>query len=230
MARILAVDDDRAARRILQALLASDGHEVILASDGVEALIIHRGQRADLIVLDVRMPLADGFEVLQSLREDGDGVPVLLLTGESSEVDRIQGFTLGADDYVVKPYSHTELRLRVKALLKRAEVRTVKRHRVRSGDFMFDFKKYRVEHHGEPLTLTPREYRLLEALVEKGGAICSREELLESAWPADAQPSPRSVDVHVARLRTKLDPQEEAGPIGTVSGEGYRWTLPIKPA
>jgi len=230
MTRILAVDDDKSTRRILQALLTSDGHEVVLAADGVEALIIHRGQRADLIVLDVRMPLADGFEVLQSLREDGDNVPVLLLTAESAEVDRIQGFTLGADDYVVKPYSHTELRLRVKALLKRSEDRTVKRHRVRSGNFLFDFKKFRIEHQGEPLTLTPREFRLLEALVEKGGLVCSREELLESAWPADAQPSIRSVDVHVARLRTKLDPDDQAQPIGTVSGEGYRWTIPIKPA
>ncbi len=231
MARILVVDDDRGARRIVQALLGSDGHEVVGAGDGVEGLIMHRGRRADLIVLDVRMPKVDGFEVLQTLREDGDEVPVLLLTAEDNEVDRVQGFMLGADDYVLKPYSQMELKLRVRAILKRTQGAAMKKsHRVRTGDFVFDFKKYRIERHGEALALTPREFRLLEALVEKAGSICSREELLEAAWPSDGQPSPRSVDVHVARLRTKLDPEDRENPIGTIPGEGYRWILPITPA
>jgi len=227
MARILAVDDIPEARDRLKVLLEGDGHEVAIAGDGEEALARHGETPADLILLDLIMPKVDGFEVLRELRDQGDHVPVVLLTGEESEADRIQGFLLGADDYVLKPYSPSEVLLRIKAILQRFKVRDLAKPKIRTGPFTLDFRNHRIDREGAAITMTHREFCLLAALVEKGGETCSREDLISAAWPVDARPSLRSVDVHIARLRLKLGPGESESGIGTVSGEGYRWVHPI---
>lgn len=230
MAHILVVDDDQSTRRVLQAAMAGEGHSVAQAGDGLEALALHRQRPAALIILDINMPRATGLDVLKTLRDAEDPVAVLMLTSEGAELDRLHGFMLGADDYVVKPHSPMELRLRVRGILKRLEPAAPTLAPLgRSGSYAFDLLARAVTREGQPLVLTRREFQLFHALVEKAGATCTRADLLKAAWPADGQPSLRTVDAQVARLRTKLDPEDRHRPIVTVSGEGYRWALPIAP-
>jgi DNA-binding response OmpR family regulator len=194
----------------------------------VPALAAHGAHRADLIVLDLMLPQLDGFEVLRTLRDRKDEVPVLLLTARGEETDRVKGLSLGADDYLVKPFSVLELMARVKAILRRT--RPVDRPpRLRSGPFQFNLPRLEARRDGRPLELTPREFRLLEILITHAGRTHSRKELLQLAWEPDARPSARTVDVHIANLRRKLGEEVGAPWITTVGGEGYRWITAVEP-
>jgi len=194
----------------------------------VPALAAHAARRADLIVLDLMLPHLDGFEVLRTLRDRKDEVPVLLLTARGEETDRVKGLSLGADDYLVKPFSVLELMARVKAILRRT--RPVDRPTLlRSGPFQFNLPRLEARRDGRPLELTPREFRLLEILISHAGRTHSRKELLQLAWEPDARPSARTVDVHIANLRRKLGEESGASWITTVGGEGYRWITAVEP-
>jgi two-component system phosphate regulon response regulator PhoB len=196
-------------------------------ADGIPALASQQARPADLIILDLMLPEMDGFRVLRALRDKQDPVPVLMLTARGAENDRVQGLSLGADDYLVKPFSVLELVARVKAILRRT--RPVDRPQaMRSGPFRFNIPALEVSRAGKPLDLTPREFRLLEILVTHPGRTHSRTELLQLAWEADARPSPRTVDVHVANLRKKLEGADGHTWIATVGREGYRWTEPVE--
>jgi DNA-binding response OmpR family regulator len=173
------------------------------------------------------LPQMDGFAVLKNLRERKDEVPVLMLTARGQETDRVQGLSLGADDYLVKPFSVLELVARVKAILRRT--RPVDRPPLlRSGPFRFDLPRLEARRDGRALELTPREFRLLEILITHPGRTHSRRELLQLAWEPDARPSARTVDVHVANLRRKLGEEQGTPWIATVGGEGYRWVTPVE--
>lgn len=224
---ILVVEDEPTLRQLLVSNLTYEGYAVEEADDGIPALAMHRAHAADLILLDLMLPHKDGFEVLQELRSTRDSVPVLMLTARGSEHDRVKGLSLGADDYLVKPFSILELLARVKAILRRTqhlEQPTV----LRSGPFQFDLPAMEATKNGAPLDLTPREFRLLAILIAHPGRTHSRTELLEQAWEADARPTPRTVDVHIANLRKKLADEDKRGTLATVGGEGYRWTLPVE--
>jgi two-component system phosphate regulon response regulator PhoB len=224
---ILVVEDEPSLCQLLVNNLSFEGYSVESVGDGAPGLAAHRAHRADLIVLDLMLPQMDGFEVLRSLREGKDEVPVLMLTARGEETDRVQGLSLGADDYLVKPFSVLELIARVKAILRRT--RPVDRPPLlRSGPFRFDLPRLEARRDGRMLDLTPREFRLLEILITHAGRTHSRKELLQLAWEPDARPSARTVDVHIANLRRKLGEELEAPWIATVGGEGYRWITPVE--
>lgn len=226
MTHILVVEDEPSLRRLLADNLGYEGFSVEAVDDGVPALEAHTHRRADLIVLDLMLPRMDGFEVLQTLRRAKDPVPVLMLTARGSEADRIKGLSQGADDYLVKPFSILELLARIKAILRRTKPEE-QPSILYSGAFRFDLLAMEASRDGYPLDLTRREFRLLEILITHAGRTHSRNELLNQAWEADARPTPRTVDVHIANLRKKLGDEERRTLIATVGGEGYRWTLPV---
>jgi two-component system phosphate regulon response regulator PhoB len=224
---ILVVEDEPSLRQLLSNNLTFEGYTVDAVADGIPALASQQARPADLIILDLMLPEMDGFRVLRALRDKQDPVPVLMLTARGAENDRVQGLSLGADDYLVKPFSVLELVARVKAILRRT--RPVDRPQaMRSGPFRFNIPALEVSRAGKPLDLTPREFRLLEILVTHPGRTHSRTELLQLAWEADARPSPRTVDVHVANLRKKLEGTDGHTWIATVGREGYRWTEPVE--
>ncbi len=228
MTHILVVEDEPSLRQLLTNNLTFEGYAVTAVDDGGAALSMHTTHRADLIVLDLMLPTMDGYQVLQQLRERQDPVPVLMLTARGAEADRIQGLSLGADDYLVKPFSVLELLARIKAILRRT--RPLDRPLVlKSGPYRFDLPALEVARDGKTLDLTPREFRLVEILITHPGRTHSRHELLNLAWEADARPTPRTVDVHIANLRKKLGEDEGRPWIATVGGEGYRWTAPVDP-
>ncbi|HXC17053.1 MAG TPA: response regulator transcription factor [Holophagaceae bacterium] len=226
MTHILVVEDETSLRQLLTQNLSYEGYSVAAAADGGEALSSHHARRADLIVLDLMLPVVDGFQVLRTLREHQDPVPVLMLTARGAEQDRVQGLSLGADDYLVKPFSVLELIARVKAILRRT--RPIEKPKaLRSGPFRFDLPRLEATREEQIMDLTPREFRLLEILITHAGRTHSRSELLQLAWEQDAQPTPRTVDVHIANLRKKLGDDGGKPYIATVGGEGYRWVLPV---
>lgn len=228
MIHILVVEDEPSLCQLLVNNLSFEGYSVEAVEDGVPALAAHTARAADLIVLDLMLPQLDGFEVLRTLRDRRDYVPVLLLTARGEEADRVKGLSLGADDYLVKPFSVLELVARVKAILRRT--RPVDRPtQLRSGPFRFNLPRLEARREGRPLELTPREFRLLEILITHAGRTHSRRELLQLAWEPDARPSARTVDVHIANLRRKLGEELGSPWITTVGGEGYRWITPVEP-
>ncbi|HZU52353.1 MAG TPA: response regulator transcription factor [Holophagaceae bacterium] len=226
MTHILVVEDETSLRQLLTQNLSYEGYSVAAAADGGEGLSSHHARRADLIVLDLMLPVVDGFQVLRTLRDHQDPVPVLMLTARGAEQDRVQGLSLGADDYLVKPFSVLELIARVKAILRRTRPME-KPKALRSGPFRFDLPRLEATRDEQIMDLTPREFRLLEILITHPGRTHSRQELLQLAWEQDAQPTPRTVDVHIANLRKKLGDEQGKPYIATVGGEGYRWVLPV---
>ena len=223
MTRILIVEDDEAMARLLVTNLRFEGFEVLLAKNGLEALEMQSTHRADLLVLDLMLPGLDGFQVLQELRNRSDRAAVIVLTCRKREIDRLKGLNLGADDYMGKPFSILELVARIRAILRRAKAPDAPQQTC-SGAYVLDHLRMRATKEGRDLQLTPREFLLMVVLCHHAGTTLSREDLLEACWESDARPSLRTVDVHVARLRRKLDGQEDE-PIATVAGEGYRWVF-----
>ncbi len=221
--RVLVVDDDPNLRQMLVRYLRAEGFEVTEASNGEEALGQFRRSTPDLVVLDVAMPGQDGFEVLQRLRADSDAF-VIMLTARAEEVDRIVGLTMGADDYVTKPFSPRELVARIRVILRRGRDSAVTDSATISlGGLVIDNDGRRVEVDGEELGLSALEFDLLMALAASPGRVFTRTRLLEQVWGWDYFGSDRVVDVHIANVRKKLgDSANEPRFIETVRGVGYR--------
>jgi DNA-binding response OmpR family regulator len=221
--RILVVDDDAKTVASVRLYLDHAGLEVISAGDGHEALRLARSSPApDLIVLDLMLPGLDGLEVCRRLREECS-IPIIMLTARSTEEDRLEGLDLGADDYVVKPFSPRELAARVRAVLRRSGTSGVAGPPIRLGDLVIDVARHEVTVRGEIARLTPREFRLLEVMARAPGRAFSRTELLERAFGADSEALDRTIDAHIVSLRRKIeaDPARPAR-IETVYGIGYR--------
>lgn len=219
--RVLVVDDEPDIVALVAYHLAKAGFRVATASNGTDAIAQTRRERPALIVLDLMLPGISGLEVLTALRRDEStrGIAVLLLTARREEPDRIKGFTLGADDYLTKPFSPAELVLRVKAILRRTGGNDAS-DTMRIGSILIDRGAHTVAVDDSKIDLTPTEYKLLLLLVERRGRVQSRSHLLESVWEAAPDIQTRTVDMHVQRLRMKLG---EAGElIETVRGFGYR--------
>ncbi len=223
MTRILIVEDDEAMARLLATNLRFEGFDIFLARNGLEALEMQTTHHADLLVLDLMLPGLDGFQVLQELRNRNDRAAVIVLTCRKREIDRLKGLNLGADDYMGKPFSILELVARIRAILRRAKAPDAPPQTC-SGAYVLDHLRMRATRDGRDLQLTPREFLLTAVLCHHAGTTLTREDLLEACWESDARPSLRTVDVHVARLRRKLDAAEDE-PIATVAGEGYRWVF-----
>lgn len=226
-ARVLVVDDEPDILSILVYQFSREGFRVSTAVNGQSAITTAVEERPDVVILDLMLPGIDGYEVLSRLRknERTASIPVILLTARREEEERIRGFEVGADDYVTKPFSPRELILRVEALLRRSQADPIARSRtLKLGPVELDREAHRAFSGGEEIDLTPIEYRLLEVMMERRGRVQTRRQLLQTAWQTNAQIETRTVDMHVARLRSKLG---DAGQmLETVRGIGYRFCLP----
>lgn len=229
--RVLVVDDEPDITGLVAYHLARAGYRVITAANGTEALKSVREERPDLVVLDLMLPGLSGYDVLAELRrqETTRDVGVILLTARREEPDRIKGLTLGADDYLAKPFSPQELVLRVGAVLRRlASPAVASSGRLAAGPISLDQSAHRVTVAGDEIELTATEFKLLRTLIEREGRVQSRTQLLQTVWQAQPDIQTRTVDMHVQRLRTKL---RKAGDwIETVRGVGYRLRQPPPPA
>jgi two-component system phosphate regulon response regulator PhoB len=222
--RILVVDDEPDITALVAYHLAKGGYRVSTAANGADALRAAREERPDIVVLDLMLPGLSGYEVLQELRkrEETRDVGVILLTARREEADRIRGLSLGADDYLTKPFSPQELALRVGALIRRLAAPAVSSGSTLSaGPVNIDRAAHKVSVDGTELQLTSTEYKLLLTLVERRGRVQTRPQLLETVWEAQPDIQTRTVDMHVQRLRTKLG--EHGKLVETVRGFGYRF-------
>jgi two-component system phosphate regulon response regulator PhoB len=220
--RVLIVEDEASLRELLAYNLESEGYQVERADRGDEAEAILIENPPDLVILDWMLPSVSGVELCRRLRarEVTRTLPVIMLTARGEESERVRGLSVGADDYVVKPFSVPELMARVKALLRRARPERVASALV-CGEITLDRDTRRVRRAGRELHLGPTEFRLLERLMEKPGRVHSRAQLLDSVWGMDAEIDERTVDVHVGRLRKALSRPSDRDPIRTVRGAGY---------
>ncbi|MHB8284258.1 MAG: phosphate regulon transcriptional regulator PhoB [Caulobacteraceae bacterium] len=219
---ILVVEDEEALSTLLQYNLEKEGYDVTLAGDGEEALMLVNERLPDLIVLDWMMPKISGIEVCRRLRSRSEtrNVPIVMLTARGEESDRIRGLDTGADDYVIKPFSMTELTARIRAVLRRIRPGLAE-DRVNHGDIVMDRVAHRVKRGEREIHLGPTEFRLLDYLMQHPGRVFSREQLLDSVWGSDVYVEARTVDVHIGRLRKALNLTEENDPIRTVRSAGY---------
>ncbi|MGW4462115.1 response regulator transcription factor [Micromonospora sp. NBC_01796] len=222
-ARILVAEDDRKQANLVRIYLEREGHSVLLVGDGRAALDQVRIRRPDLVVLDVMMPVVDGLDVCRVLRAESD-LPILLLTARTTEDDILLGLDLGADDYLTKPYSPRELAARVRALLRRAGVVSAGGQAVlRVGDLEIDAGRFEVRIEGRPITLTAKEFGILEVLASEPGRAFTRAQIIDRAFGFDHYVLERTVDVHVMNLRRKIEADAtEPRYVQTVFGRGYR--------
>jgi two-component system response regulator VicR len=223
MAKLLVVDDERPIADILKFTFEKEGYQVICAYDGEEALELVRMEKPDLILLDVMLPGKDGMEVCRNVRQSHD-VPIIMLTAKDSELDKVLGLELGADDYVTKPFSARELVARVRAQLRRQKPKSEVQddHIMRVHELEIDLHSYTVQKHGETLDLTHREFELLVYLCRHPGQVMTREHLLQAVWGFDYFGDVRTVDVTIRRLREKIeDDPSEPKYIITRRGLGY---------
>jgi two-component system phosphate regulon response regulator PhoB len=225
-ASILVVEDEDALATLLHYNLDKEGYRVTIASDGEEALTLAAEQAPDLVVLDWMLPKVSGIEVCRRLRArpESRNLPIIMLTARGEESDRIRGLDTGADDYVVKPVSMTELTARIRAVLRRIRPGLAD-DVIRHGDIVIDRVAHRVKRGPREVHLGPTEFRLLDYLMQHPRRVFSREQLLDSVWGADIYVEVRTVDVHIGRLRKALTQAGEADPVRTVRSAGYSLDL-----
>jgi two-component system, OmpR family, phosphate regulon response regulator PhoB len=223
---ILVVEDEDSLATLLQYNLQKEGYDIALAGDGEEALLLVDERLPDLIVLDWMLPKVSGIEVCRRLRQRNEtrNVPIIMLTARGEESDRVRGLDTGADDYLVKPFSMTELTARIRAVLRRIRPGLAE-DRVRRGDLLIDRVAHRVKRAGQEIHLGPTEFRLLDYLMQHPGRVFSREQLLDAVWGSDVYVEARTVDVHIGRLRKALGVSDNDDPIRTVRSAGYSLDL-----
>jgi two-component system phosphate regulon response regulator PhoB len=220
--RILIVEDEEAQAEVLRYNFDREGFDPVVVTDGDEALLAVEEQQPDLVLLDWMLPGTSGLSVCQSLRRRSAtrSLPIIMLTARVEEGDRIRGLESGADDYVVKPYSPSELVARVRAVLRRTSP-ALTEEKLSFGDIVMDLSTHRVTRGGKPIHLGPTEFRLLRLLLERPDRVYSREQLLDKVWGRDIHVEARTVDVHIRRLRKALGEHGDGDVIRTVRGAGY---------
>jgi two-component system, OmpR family, alkaline phosphatase synthesis response regulator PhoP len=221
--KVLVVDDDVKTVELVKLYLSRDGYRVVTAYDGIEALRLARQSHPDLIVLDLMLPGMDGLEITRTLRSESD-VPIIMLTAKTTEQDRLTGLSLGADDYVIKPFSPKELAARVRAVLRRFPDEPQQgTEEINYGDLTVNFVKREASLAGNPLLLTMIEFKLLGVLIKEPGRVFSRAQLIEKALGYDFDGFDRTIDVHILNLRRKLEPDPKKPKyIKTLYGAGYK--------
>lgn len=227
--KVLIIEDDPHTASLIELYLEREGFKPLKAGDGEAGLSLARRHRPVLVILDLMLPKIDGWEVCRQLRQNSR-IPVIMLTARGDEIDRVAGLTLGADDYVVKPFSPRELVARVQAVLRRSSAAGDRDHpdaaeKISHGDLMLDLTKRRLEINGQPTDLTPHEYILLATLMSAPGRAFTRDELIDRIYPqGEAMVIDRVVDVHIGKLRQKIEPDVSAPRyILTLHGVGYRF-------
>jgi two-component system alkaline phosphatase synthesis response regulator PhoP len=225
MPKVVIVEDDAAMAAALKDGFAYEGYEVQLARDGEAGLKLAREASPDIVILDVMLPKVSGLDVCKRLRSEGSALPIIMLTARGQEIDKVVGLKLGADDYVTKPFGFMELMARVEALLRRTSGPARSAEVYGFGDVVVDFKKAEVKKRGEAVEITARELKLLQYFIAHRGEVVPRERLLDQVWEYDDVPLTRTVDMHVAKLRKKIE-NDPADPrfIITVHRMGYKFT------
>jgi len=223
--KILIVEDDPGIALGLKDEFESEGYVVITADDGEKGLEAAKTQKPDLIILDIMLPVLDGYEVCKRLRMDGNRTPIIMLTVKDKEIDKVLGLELGADDYVTKPFSLRELIARAKAVLRRGEARSEDLDAYSFAQIKLDFKKYEATKKGENLELTPLEFHVMKLMIQRKGEVLSRDDFLDGVWGANnLSVTDRTVDSHIANIRKKIE-DDPADPkhIISVRGVGYKF-------
>lgn len=202
----------------------SDGYQVFIAENGGEGLAMAKNQNPDLIILDIMLPVMDGYEVCKKLRMEGNHTPIIMLTVKNKEIDKVLGLELGADDYVTKPFSVRELSARVKTIFRRLGEYSTENHPFYIGETELDFKKYEAKRRGKTIDFTPLEFQVLQLLVRNKGQVLTRDEILEKVWGEhNVVISLRTIDSHIANIRKKLeDDPENPKYILNIRGVGYK--------
>jgi two-component system, OmpR family, alkaline phosphatase synthesis response regulator PhoP len=229
--RVLVVEDEQDVAELIRYNLTKEGYDVLLVDNGADALTRARESRPEVILLDIMVPQLNGWEVCRRLKQDPEtrAISVIMVTGRVEEGDKVLGFEMGADDYVTKPFSPRELVARVRAVPRRGKNAEAadRKHHLKAGDLEIDRHRFEVTMKGQRVDLTPKEFELLAALVGTPGRVFGREELLDLVWGEDGFVEPRTVDVHVARLRAKFTAARLRIPgVETVRGVGYRFREP----
>lgn len=228
MKRILIIEDDRAILRGLKDNLEYDKYEVLTATDGEQGYCLIQEKKPDLIILDLMLPKMSGYELCRKVREEGLTTPILMLTARGEEVDRVLGLDLGADDYVTKPFSVPELLARIRAILRRMQRSKIGPlpNELRFGKVVIDFKRFEASRAGKVLNMSRKEFGILRLLAARIGEVVTRDELLDEVWGYEQYPTTRTVDNHIALLRSKLeeDPSKPCHLL-TVHGVGYKLVL-----
>ena len=220
--RILVVEDEAGIAEALQRGLTADGFAVDVAGDGVDGLHLARTNPYVAIVLDIMLPGMNGYRVCQALRDDGNAVPILMLTAKDGEYDEMEGLDTGADDYVTKPFSYPVLLSRLRALIRRAGTTTTPTDQLRVGDLMLDAHARRVYRGDAEVELSPKAFAVLEYLMRQQGLVMSKEQILENVWDHAFEGDPNIVEVYVSRIRTAIDTAFDRSTLQTVRGVGYR--------
>ena len=228
--RVLVVEDEADVAEMIRYNLGKEGYDVRLAANGTDALRLVKESKPDVILLDIMVPQLNGWEICRRLKQDREtaAIPVIMVSGRAEEGDKVLGFEMGADDYVTKPFSPRELLARVRAVSRRGRGDGGERKtHLRVGDLEIDRHRFEVRLKGRPVELTPKEFELLAILAGSPGRVFGREELLDAVWGRDGFVEPRTVDVHVARLRAKFTAARLPAPgLETVRGVGYRFREP----
>jgi DNA-binding response OmpR family regulator len=228
MKRILIIEDDVSILSGLRDVLTFKSYEVLTAEDGETGYAAAVKEKPDLIILDIMIPKMDGFALCKKLRAEGHSTPILMLTARGEEPDKVRGLDIGADDYVTKPFSLPELLARVRALLRRIPERAPKGppESLKIGDVSLNFKKYEAQKGDTVVSLSPKEFAILGYLASRAGEVVTRDELLDEVWGYDLFPTTRTVDNHIAQLRSKIE-KNPAEPryLITVHGIGYKLVL-----
>jgi two-component system, OmpR family, alkaline phosphatase synthesis response regulator PhoP len=226
MKRILIIEDSGAIRMALEDDFKFEGYQVSTAATGTEGLEKALDMSLDIIILDLMLPEMNGLEICKELRRRNIGTPIIMLTAKSQEFDKVLGLELGADDYITKPFSPFELRARVKALLRRSEIRNHQSAAatIQIGPFEMNPLKYQVTKKGEPIQLTTTEFALIKLLMQNAGHVLKRDDILHSIWGEEVYVTSRTVDSHIANLRKKIeDDPEKSHWITGIRGAGYKF-------
>ena len=228
MKRILLIEDDLAILRGLKDNLEYESYEVLTANDGEQGYSLVKEKKPDLIILDLMLPKMSGYELCRKVRDDGNTTPILMLTARGEEVDRVLGLDLGADDYVTKPFSVPELLARIRAIFRRIHQSKSEElpNKIKFSQISIDFKRFEAHKAGQHIELSRKEFGILRLLAARAGEVVTREELLDEVWGYDQYPTTRTVDNHIALLRSKLE-NDPAKPrhLITVHGVGYKLVL-----
>jgi len=223
--KVLIIEDEPGISLSLKDEFESEGYSVFTAEDGEKGFKMVKQQKPDLVILDIMLPLLDGYEVCKKLRMEGDSTPIIMLTVKDKEIDRVLGLELGADDYVTKPFSLRELMARAKAVLRRTEERAKDLTDYKFGRIELDFKKYEARKKGKKLELTPLEFQMLKVFIQKKGQVVTRDDFLDKVWGEDnVSVSFRTIDSHVANIRKKIeDNPSRPKHILSIRGVGYKF-------